>query len=144
VFAGGRFDHLGRSWRHDDLMTLVGERVVVREPLFGDRGRLYVFDESDRVHLCEAEPEQSFAWGDPTGAGEQARRKAMLGRKLRGIAAQADPVDPLLAAAATAAEFGYEPLIPGGQAMEAVPERPRRKKGPSSLELWAEEARKAG
>jgi hypothetical protein len=117
-------------------MTMVGERVVVHEPLFGDRGRLYVFDSRDRELLCEAEPEQSFAWGDPAGAGEQARRKGVLGRKIRRIAAQADPVDPMLAAAATAAEFGHDPLIPG-RTIAAAPAPARLIKRPSSLELWS-------
>ena len=49
----------------------------------------------------------------------------------------------MMALAATVAELGGEPLIPAVREVSAVPERRRRKKGLSSQELWAEEARKA-
>jgi hypothetical protein len=147
VYAGGRFDFDRRSWRHDDLMPLAGGMVVVHEPLFGDRGRLFVFDDADRELLCEAEPEQAFAWGDPAGAGEQARQSAKLRRKIRELASQADPVDPLLAMAATVAEFGPAPVATTARTLDPTPAAaaPRRAKR-SSLDVWLQpdRAKEAG
>jgi hypothetical protein len=99
VYAGGYFECDGQTWRHDDLMELAQTWVTLHKPLFGDRGRIFVFDEQDRDLICEATPEQPIAFGDRAGAGEQARRKKKLTSKIRKLAAQIDRVDPVQAVA---------------------------------------------
>ena len=123
-----------------ELFAAVVVNLIATVLKFGDRTQLFVFDERDRELLCVAEPDEPFDWGDQAGAREQARRKAALGRQIRRIAAEADPIDPMLAAAATAAELGHEPLIPG-RPIAPAPVPARRSKRPSSLELWAAPAR---
>lgn len=63
----GCFTCLGQIYRHAALLKLTGRRVLVCEPLVGDRERLIVLDDDGEV-LCVAEPNLA----------EEARRAAVL------------------------------------------------------------------
>jgi hypothetical protein len=147
VYAGGRFDLGNRSWRSDELLSLAGEFVIVHEPLFGDRDRLFVFDAAeDRECIAEAVPETTFRWGDPAGAGEQRRQSKVLKKQLQTLGKLAPPLDPAMALASLNAERGQRPPAAAvEQLIAAVPAPPpRRAKEPSSFELWRKAGRKAG
>ena len=94
VQAGGEFSINGTVYRHDLLMPYTGFRVTVGRPKFGDRRRLFVFDD-DGQPLCDASPAPTYRFGDGRGAGEQARRSKVLRGQIRAMEAEADRGDPV-------------------------------------------------
>jgi hypothetical protein len=144
IYAGGYFEADAQTWQHDDLLDLAGTSVTLHKPLFGDRRRIFVFDDQDRALICQAEPAEPFAWGDRAAAGEQARRATKLRRKIRKLEEQASQADPMAAIAATVGELGGTQLPEGAQAISSVRELPRRPRTETSFELWLKAARKAG
>jgi hypothetical protein len=90
VRAGGtvRLDTV--DFRADALQSLVGSKVLVRQPLFGDRQMLFVFS-VDGQPLDIARPDLAYSFGDAAGAAEQSRRQSALLRDVRALKADADP-----------------------------------------------------
>lgn len=94
VQTGGVLSIRGERYRHDALATLFGETVQVRIPLFGDRSRIHVFDDSER-HLCVVDPDRPYRFDDLEGAREQQRRNSEFLKAVRQIEAETDRLDPL-------------------------------------------------
>jgi hypothetical protein len=93
VRAGGVFRWRNVQFRHDALLALAGiGKVLVREPLFGDKSRLYVYDEYEKF-LCVATPETVYRMGDVRGAGEQQRQTAEFNRQIRQMEKETDKLD---------------------------------------------------
>lgn len=114
VRPGGTFSWDGITYRHDALLALSGiGTVLVRAPLFGERTRLFVFDE-DGAPLCIADPETTFDFDDIAGAGEQQRRTAELNRQIRALEASTDRLDPEQVMAEVVAAHGPGAMAPIG------------------------------
>ena len=94
VEVGGEFTLDGTWYRSDLLMPHAGFRLTIGRPKFGDRQRLFVFDD-DGEPLCDAYPSPTFRFGDPRGAGEQSRRSKVLRGQMRALEAEADRGDPV-------------------------------------------------
>ena len=91
VTDSGRFEWKGVTYRHDALLSLAAvAKARVRQPIYGDRSRLFVLDD-DGQFLCVAEPEGFYAFDDLRGAVEQQRRNAELNRQIRALEAEGDP-----------------------------------------------------
>ena len=90
VRAGGTLRLDRQDFRADELQAWVGHRVLVRKPLFGNREMLFVFSEFGEP-IAVALPDTAYAFGDPRGAGEQARRGKAPSCDLKQTAAQSDP-----------------------------------------------------
>lgn len=90
VRAGGTLRLDGRDYRADELASFVGRKVLVRQPMFGDRETLFVFTEHG-TPLATATPDAAFAFGDLAGAKEQGRRAKALTVQIRAAEAEADP-----------------------------------------------------
>jgi hypothetical protein len=73
-----------RPYRSDKLQLYTGQTVRVREPLVGERHKLYVFS-LDGKAIGIAIPEIAFGLIDPQGAREQARRESELGKQLAAL-----------------------------------------------------------
>ena len=84
VHTGGTLKLSGAEYRADALQSLVGQRVLVRQPIFGDRETLFVFTEHGEP-IAVARPDRLYAFGDPRGAGEQSRRQAALKSDVRAL-----------------------------------------------------------
>ena len=94
VTDSGTFEWKGVTYRHDDLLSFAAvSKVRVHQPIYGDRSRLFVFDD-DGQWLCVAEPEEYYDFDDPRGAAEQQRRNAELNRQIRALEAEGDRRDP--------------------------------------------------
>ncbi|KAA0683343.1 helix-turn-helix domain-containing protein [Roseomonas genomospecies 6] len=117
VRPGGEFSWNGTLYRHDALLMLAGVgSVIVREPLFGNREALFVFDE-DNKPLCVARPVPVFSFDDIAGAGEQQRMTAEFNRQIRALEGQTDRIDLEQSMAAAVAVSGAAPVaLPGGKA----------------------------
>lgn len=90
VRESGKFSYGSRIYRHDALAKLAGVgRIIVREPMYGDRARLYLFD-VDENFIGLAEPEIAFPFGDHAGAGEQQRRAAVFRKEIAELESQCD------------------------------------------------------
>lgn len=90
VRESGKFSYGGCTYLHQALSKLAGiGRVIVRKPMFGDRARLYLFDE-DENFIGLAEPEIAVPFGDPAGAGEQQRRAAVFRKQIAEMESQCD------------------------------------------------------
>ncbi|HAE51404.1 MAG: hypothetical protein CMO30_17455 [Tistrella sp.] len=89
VNPGGVLSFEGQTYQSDALLAHVGESVLVRCPLFGDRDGLFVFSEFGQA-LTIATPEPVFPFGDPRGAREQARRNKALRSQVAARAALTD------------------------------------------------------
>jgi len=92
VRTGGAIRLDGKDYAADALLSYVGRRVLVRQPLFGNRELLFVFTEHGEP-ITLAQPSNVYAFGDPRGAGEQARREKLLKADLKAMAAQAPHLD---------------------------------------------------
>ena len=90
VRAGGTRRLGGTVFRADALQAFVGRKLLVRQPLFGDREMLFVFTGHGEP-LAVGRPDLAYASGDPAGAGEQARRVKALTRDMRALEAGAGP-----------------------------------------------------
>lgn len=145
VRPGGEFTWNGTLYRHDALLALAGVgSVIVREPLFGNREALFVFDE-DNKPLCVARPVPVFSFDDIKGAGEQQRMTAEFNRQIRAMEAGTDRIDLERSMAAAVAVSGPAPAaLPGGVAsirpefreaarlsrnLPTIPEQPARPRG---------------
>ncbi|HYH19129.1 MAG TPA: Mu transposase C-terminal domain-containing protein [Azospirillum sp.] len=161
VRPGGEFTWKGTLYRHDALLVLAGVgSVIVREPLFGNRERLFVFDD-DGKPLCVAEPTPVFAFDDIKGSGEQMRMTAEFNRQIRALEDRTDRIDLEQSMSAVVATFGAAPAVmPGGVAsvrpefreaanlsrnLPNTPEQPARPRGADvrRMILEREEKRKA-
>ena len=92
VHTGGTLRLNGMDFRADALQSFVGRRVLVRQPLFGDRETLFVFNE-DGTPLATARPDNVYAFADPRGAGEQSRREKALRTDIKSLATSAPRLD---------------------------------------------------
>ena len=94
IKAGGEFTLDGTWYRNDLLMPYAGFRLTVGRPKFGDRQRLFVFDD-DNNPLCDAYPSPKYRFGDGRGNGEHQRRSTALRRQICALEAEADQGDPV-------------------------------------------------
>lgn len=89
----GAFSWNRLIYRHDVLLSRAGiGKILVCEPLFGDKSKLYVYDENERP-LCVAEPARAYFMGDVSGAGEQQRQTTEFNRQIRQLEAETDSID---------------------------------------------------
>lgn len=109
VYAGGVFQWNNKEYRHDKLIPLAGLRKVqVGQPLFGDKSRLFLFDEEDNL-LGEAEPVVAYDFGDVAGAGEQQRQAKVARQVIQGMKAATDKIPLQDVLRETAAVMGESP-----------------------------------
>lgn len=93
VNAGGRFWWKNTEYRHDSLIPMADLRKVqVGEPLYGDKKRLFLFDEEDNP-IGIAEPVIIYDFGDVAGAGEQQRQAALARQEIRDMEAATDKLN---------------------------------------------------
>jgi hypothetical protein len=92
VQTGGTIRLTGTDYRADALQSLVGQPVLVRQPIFGDRDTLFVFTEHGEP-IATAQPDTRFKFGDPHGAGEQSRREAALKADIRALRTGTERLD---------------------------------------------------
>lgn len=93
VNAGGRFWWKNVEYRHDSLIPMADLRKVqVGEPLYGDKNRLFLFDEEDNP-IGIAEPVTVYGFGDVAGAGEQQRQAALARQEIRNMEAATDKLN---------------------------------------------------
>jgi hypothetical protein len=92
VRTGGVIRLDTKDYRADALLSLVGSRVLARQPLFGDRDALFIFTEHGEP-IAMARPDNVYAFGDPRGAGEQSRREKAMKTGLKALAAEAPRMD---------------------------------------------------
>ena len=109
VLTGGEFTFGGTRYRHDTLVGLVGDKVIIRQPLFGDRTQLFVYSEEDEP-LCQARPPEVYAFGDREGAKEQGRRTGALNRAVAARKADTEAIDLEQAMARANAAAGPAPM----------------------------------
>lgn len=109
VLTGGEFTFAGTRYRHDVLVGLVGGKIIIRQPLFGDRAQLFVYSEDDEP-LCVARPPEVFKFGDIEGAKEQGRRTGALNRAVAAHRADTKPLDLEQAMARANAAAGPAPV----------------------------------
>ena len=122
VMAGGRLSWKGVAYRHDALLSLAAAaKVRVRQPIYGDRSRLFVFDD-DGQFLCVAEPEEVYEFDDPRGAGEQRRRTAELNRQVRALETEGDRRDPEEVIGRAVEACGLAPHASVGERISISPE----------------------
>lgn len=81
-----------RFYRSDALQLHTGRTVRIREPLVGERHKLYVFDLDGRP-IAIAIPEIAYGVIDREGAKEQARREGVLNKQLAAIKATLPTID---------------------------------------------------
>ncbi len=92
VRTGGTIRLDSKDFRADALLSHVGRRVLVRQPLFGDRDALFIFTEHGEP-IAMGRPDNVYTFGDPRGAGEQSRREKALKTALKALATQAPRTD---------------------------------------------------
>ena len=92
VRTGGTIRLDSKDFRADALLSHVGRRVLVRQPLFGDRDALFIFTEHGEP-IAMARPDNVYVFGDPRGAGEQSRREKALKTGLKALATEAPRTD---------------------------------------------------
>lgn len=80
----------GQHYHSEALAPLADlQKVLVRQPRYGDRDRLFVF-QLDRKFIDVAKLDQTYGFGDPAGAKEQRAREKDLRRRLRRLAHEAE------------------------------------------------------
>ncbi len=109
VLTGGEFTFAGTRYRHNILVGLVGGKIIVRQPLFGDRAQLFVYSEDDEP-LCTAQPPEVFKFGDIEGAKEQGRRTGALNRAVAALKDDSEVIDLEQAMARANAAAGPAPV----------------------------------
>jgi hypothetical protein len=109
VHAGGEFTWEGAWFRHDGLIRLAGvQKVLIRQPLFGDKTRLFLFTEDEEpIGLAERVP--VFLFGAVGGAGEQQRQAKLLREQLRELESETDKLTPLDSKREAVAILGQAP-----------------------------------
>lgn len=113
VAAGGVINWDGNEYSADELIdySVTKRRVIVGQPLFGDRNRLLAFTEDDEP-LCPLVPVHALPFDDPRGAGEQARQTKVYRDAIRAHGHLHDPAiiyGSLKAVASLAAPSGAAP-----------------------------------
>lgn len=109
VYTGGEFTWGNEWFRHDLLISFAGDqKVLVRQPLFGDKSRLFLYTEDDEP-IAVAERVQVFPFGDVAGAGEQQRQAKLSREQLRERESQTDKLKPLDSMREAVAALGREP-----------------------------------
>jgi hypothetical protein len=109
VHAGGEFIWEGAWFRHDGLIRLAGvQKVLIRQPLFGDKTRLFLFTEAEEP-IGIAERVKVFPFGAVEGAGEQQRQAKLLREQIRELESDTDKLTPLASMRETVAALGREP-----------------------------------
>jgi hypothetical protein len=121
VRAGGTLRLDSINFRADALQSYVGSRVIVRQPLTGDRNTLFVFTEYEDF-ICTAGPETTYVFGDPRGAGEQSRRAKVLRTDLAAMAAGTERIDGEQAMANVVALHGPAPTAQSDGVISINPE----------------------
>jgi hypothetical protein len=92
VHTGGTIRLDAKDYSADALLSYVGRRVLVRQPMFGDKETLFVFTEHGEP-ITLAQPSNIYRFGDPRGAGKQAKREKLLKTQIKELAAQAPALD---------------------------------------------------
>jgi hypothetical protein len=92
VRTGGTIRLDGIDFRAEPLLSMVGQRVLVRQPSFGDRDQLIISTEHDEP-ICVARPDTIYAFGDPAGAEAQGTRQGRLNRQVRALKANTVRLD---------------------------------------------------
>ena len=87
VNTGGKLKVDGIEFYAEELLSHVGRRVNIRQPLFDDSEMLFVFSLKGEP-LAVAIPEITFPFGDGAGAAEQSHRAAILRSQLNQLADQ--------------------------------------------------------
>ena len=90
VRTGGTLRLDNMDFRANELLSLVGHKVLVRQPMFGDRETLFVFTE-DGEPLAIARPDVAYAFADSAGAEEQGRRAKALADEVKTLETEAQP-----------------------------------------------------
>jgi len=88
----GRISVSGIDYYADQLLDFSGQTIHLRMPKVGDRSRLAVLDDAGRV-LFFVQKDQVFAFGDRSGASEQARRARVTNESVAKLRAKTKPVD---------------------------------------------------
>jgi hypothetical protein len=105
VHTGGTLRLGGVEYRANGLQSYVGLRVLVRQPLFGDQNKLFVFTEQGQP-IDTAFPDTRYAFADDRGAEEQGRRQAALNATIRELAKDTVRLDGEQSMAAVVALHG--------------------------------------